>query len=279
MMLQTFAIDVARLTIWLAILAAIFVPLERLFARTARAAPRRLWADLGYYYLNGLAPLLLLAPPLALLAVAVERLTPASYTQAIAQLPFLVKIGLGLIISEIGAYWAHRWCHSSPFLWRFHAIHHSIEHVDWLANSRAHPFDVVFVRLCGLTPVYMLGIARPDAHGSEALIPVIITLFGTFWAFFVHANVRWRFGWIEQLIATPAFHHWHHTNDAHRDRNFAALMPWVDRVFGTLHLPKDQWPPVYGIDRPVTGSLVDELAHPFVAGDAAAPAARSTGSR
>ena len=78
-MLKTLAIDVVRLTIWLAILAAVFLPVERLFARTRRVEPRRLWADLGYYYLNGLAPLALLAPLLALLAVIVERLTPAGY--------------------------------------------------------------------------------------------------------------------------------------------------------------------------------------------------------
>jgi sterol desaturase/sphingolipid hydroxylase (fatty acid hydroxylase superfamily) len=272
-MFVAFAIDVLRLTIWLAVLTAVFVPLESLFARMERLRPRRFWSDLGYFYLNGLAPLALLPLPLAIFAELVTRVTPAGYTEAVAELPFFAKIGLALLVSEIGAYWAHRWCHISPFLWRFHVVHHSVEHVDWLANSRAHPFDLAFVRLCGLVPVYALGLARSSGTAAEQMLPVYVTLFGTFWSFFIHANLRWRFGWLEQLIAMPRFHHWHHTNDENRDRNFAALLPFVDRLFGTLHLPAREWPPVYGVDRPVTGSMLDELAYPF------APNVESTASQ
>src|SRR3546814_18159266 len=67
------------------------------------------------------------------------------------------------------------------------------------------------------------------------MTPVYITLIGTVWAFFVHANVRWRFGPLEQLVSTPHFHNWHHTNDEHRDRNYEALVPWVDRLYGTYN--------------------------------------------
>ncbi|WP_339360815.1 sterol desaturase family protein [Iodobacter fluviatilis] len=54
-----------------------------------------------------------------------------------------------------------------------------------------------------------------------------------------HANVRWRFGPLEWLIATPAFHHWHHANEAEgqRDHNYAAMFPLIDLVFSTLHRP------------------------------------------
>ena len=257
-------IDVARLTLWLALLALLFAPVERLFALHGRVKPRALAADLGYFYLNGLLPALLLAPPLALVAAAVHGATPAAYVAAVAALPLWAKLVLGILVSEIGAYWAHRWCHHSPFLWRFHAVHHAIEHLDWLANTRAHPLDVVFTRLCGLAPLYALGLAAPHADGAAAMVPVYVTLFGTVWAFLIHANVRWRFGLAEQLVATPAFHHWHHTNGAEgRDRNFAALLPPIDRLFGTLHLPRDAWPPCYGVDRPVTGGMADELLHPF----------------
>src|SRR3546814_13688736 len=78
------------------------------------------------------------------------------------------------------------------------------------------------------------------------MTPVYITLIGTVWAFFVHANVRWRFGPLEQLVSTPHFHHWHHTNDEHRDRNYAALFPWVDRLFGPYN-PRPRSPPPDGV--------------------------------
>ena len=89
------------------------------------------------------------------------------------------------------------------------------------------------------------------------------------WAFFVHANLYWRFGPLEWLVATPAFHHWHHTNDEHRDHNYAALLPVIDRLFGTHHLP-NHWPPVYGVDEPVAPSFVGQMLDPL-----SAPAPRS----
>lgn len=276
--------EVLRLSIWLVLLAMLFVPVEWLFALHARRGRAR-WADFGYYFLNGLLPTIVLAPMLATIALLAQQATPAAYTAWVTGWPFLAKLVAGLIVSEVGAYWGHRWCHEVPFLWRFHAIHHSVEHLDWLANTRAHPLDIVFVRLCGLVPVYMLGLANSNATGADAMIPVYVTLAGTIWSFLVHANVRWRFGWLEQVAATPAFHHWHHTNGADgRDRNYAAMFPWVDRLFGTLHLPRDRWPPVYGIDKPVRGGIAGELLHPFRRDDVpgaavvAAPPEAPTGS-
>lgn len=268
MTLSDVAIDVARLSVWLVLLAMLFVPLEWLFSLRDRPASRGgvagRAADLVYYFLNSLVPGVIIAPIMATVAVVLGQVTPGAYTAWVASLPFAAKLVAALLVSEIGAYWAHRWCHEIPFLWRFHAIHHTVEHLDWLANTRAHPLDVTFVRLCGLVPVYALGLANTHASGADAMIPVYVTLVGTVWSFLVHANVRWRFGWLEQVAATPAFHHWHHTNGAEgRDRNYAAMFPWIDRVFGTLHLPKDQWPPVYGIDKLIRGGMGGELLHPF----------------
>src|SRR6185369_11789600 len=172
------------------------------------------------------------------------------------------KLFLGILISEIGSYWGHRLSHQTPFLWRFHSVHHAPEHIDWLVNTRAHPLDMVFTRLCGLVPLYISGLASPSATGDAAMVPVYITLFGTVWAFFVHANVRWRFGALEELVSTPHFHHWHHTNDENRDHNYAALFPWVDRIFGSYHGPK-HWPPVYGVDDPPPADFTGALLHPF----------------
>jgi sterol desaturase/sphingolipid hydroxylase (fatty acid hydroxylase superfamily) len=255
-------IDALRLTIWLVLLTLIFAPAERLFSLRRRPGRRALAADLFYYYLNSLAPAVLIAMPLALVSAGVRAVTPDAYHAAVASLPIWATIPLALIVAELGAYWVHRWCHVSPWLWQFHAIHHTPDHLDWLANTRAHPVDMVLTRLGGLVPVYLLGLDMAGGR-SGGMVPVIVTLIGTIWSFLVHANVRWRFGWLEQVIATPAFHHWHHTNDDHRDHNFAATLPAIDRLFGTLHLP-GHWPPVYGIDQPVPATLHDELVRPFL---------------
>jgi len=84
------------------------------------------------------------------------------------------------------------------------------------------------------------------------------------WGFFVHANLRWRFGPLEWLLATPAFHHWHHTNDGPDcvNKNYAAMFPWVDRMFGTFYLPKT-WPAEYGTSTPVPETLIGQLLEPL----------------
>ena len=58
-----------------------------------------------------------------------------------------------------------------------------------------------------------------------------------FFNVWLHANVRWRFGWLERVIATPAFHRAHHSDDTLAPRNFAGVLPLWDAIFGTLYLP------------------------------------------
>ena len=167
-----------------------------------------------------------------------------------------------LVVGEIGFYWGHRWAHEIPFLWRFHSVHHNPTQVYFLISARAHPIDNVFIRLCGLIPIYVLGIATPltPAGGTvSALLVLVITM----WGFLIHANLRWRFGPLEWVIATPAFHHWHHTLTEPRDRNFASMLPCMDWIFGTYYLPRKQWPSAYGIEAKLPASLGGQLVYPL----------------
>lgn len=268
-------LKVASLSVWLVLLTIVFLPLERFFAlHPKRLRARGAAADLGYYFLNGLAPGILLAVPTAVLVAFAQKVTPSAYADFVADLPVGVKIAAGIVVSEFGAYWGHRFSHENRWMWRFHKVHHSPESLDWLVNTRAHPVDVVFVRVCGLAPLYLLGLAGMGRDGQ--MLPLIVTLAGTAWSFFVHGNLNWRLGPLEWLVATPAFHHWHHTNDEHRDHNYAALLPVIDRLFGTHHLP-NHWPPVYGVDEPVAPGFVDQLLDPLGASGRAAPAAARSG--
>ncbi|MGK5067223.1 sterol desaturase family protein [Janthinobacterium sp. RT4P48] len=270
------AVDVLRLSLWLVLLAIIFVPLERYFGeRHAGRSRTELGSDLGFYFISSLLPAVLLAAPLALVAIAGQRLLPDALPAAMTALPLWAKLLLGLLIGEVGTYWGHRLSHEVPWLWRYHAVHHSTEQLYFLANTRTHPVDMVVTRLFGLTPLYLLGLAGPNAAGSAA--PVLLLLIGTVWGFFIHANLRWRFGPLEWLVATPAFHHWHHSKFEHINRNYASTLPVLDRLFGTHHLPPE-WPASCGIEAPMPVGLGGQLLAPWrrapaAVTPAAAPAA------
>jgi sterol desaturase/sphingolipid hydroxylase (fatty acid hydroxylase superfamily) len=255
-------VDVFRLSLWLMALVVVFLPLERLFAVHPHKIFRKgIVADLCYYFLNSLLPAVLLGVPVGLLAWVTHRIVPGGVPAAMAALPLWARVAAGLVAGEFGYYWGHRWSHEIPFLWRFHSVHHSAEDMDFLVHTRAHPIDMVFGRFCGLVPIYVLGLGSP-ANMEGSVVPVVSILIGTAWGFFIHANLRWRFGPLEWLISTPAFHHWHHTRSGPIDRNFSSTLPWLDWLFGSLYLPKG-WPEDYGIKAKMPEALIDQLAYPL----------------
>jgi len=258
-------IELARLAARLLLVAAVFIPLERLFAAHRQTVLRPgLGADLAYYLIGGFVPKLLLILPLSALAWALHEAQPSAFYDMMGGLPLGLRLAAAFVVGEAGYYAAHRAMHTVPWLWRCHAIHHSAEAMDWLVNVRAHPFDLAIGRLGGLLPIYLLGLAQPTA-GTADSVPLLVALVGSLWGFFVHANVTWRFGWLEYVIATPGFHHWHHTRDDPSviDKNYASMLPVLDWLFGTLHLPPAARPRTFGIEAALPDDLAGQLLHPL----------------
>ena len=264
--LPAFAFDLIKLSNGLVLLVVLLVPLERLYPVRPQPIFRRGWLSDGvYYYLSSLLPNRLLALPLSVLAMGILGMGPWTLHPWVSAWPLWARFAGALVVGEVGFYWGHRLMHQHEWLWRFHAVHHSAARLDWLVNTRAHPVDLVFTRLCGYVPIYVLGFARPSADTLD-WVPLLVALVGAMWGYFIHANVRWRFGWLEHVISTPGFHHWHHQNEGprHRHKNYAPLLPWVDRLFGTFHLDRASWPEIYGIDEPFEHGLVGQLVRPFL---------------
>ena len=231
-----FGLDV--FTVQLLVYSALFVPLERLWPLRAQPTFRpEWWTDLAWFASSALlvqiTTFLVLTPGQAL----AERL-PGGWRPHVAAAPLALQFVGVVVVSDLVQYWVHRASHTLPWLWRFHAIHHDAIAMDWLAGSRLHVVDAVLTRAMVFAAVVMVGFA-PTAIGAYLL-------FVAAQATFVHANVGWRLRWLEPFLVTPRFHHWHHA-DSVQNVNFAVHLPWLDRLFGSHHLPQDEWPQQYGL--------------------------------
>jgi sterol desaturase/sphingolipid hydroxylase (fatty acid hydroxylase superfamily) len=222
--------------------AALFVPLERLFAlRPEQGAFRPGWLTDSQYFFWSHALVQLMSVLVLLPAVSVgEALAVPAAQQAVRALPLVVQFAACVLVADLAQYAVHRAFHRVPLLWRFHAVHHSAETMDWIAGSRLHLVDVVVTRALVLLPLVVLGFDERAVYAYLALV--------SFHAVFSHANFAPRAAWLERWIAMPRYHHWHHAiEDEARDRNFAVHLPMIDRWFGTHHLPGAAWPAGYGI--------------------------------
>jgi sterol desaturase/sphingolipid hydroxylase (fatty acid hydroxylase superfamily) len=215
-----------------AMLAAIFIPLERAFpARHQKMLRPELGLDaiffIGQYALwNGLSLLLLASVE----SRAAGYLAPLQ--SAVGGAPLWLQAIAAVVLGDLSVYAFHRASHRFDFLWRFHSVHHSSEHLDWIAAHREHPVDGVLTQLSANLPVLLLGL-------RVEVLMMFITLRGI-WAVFVHANVRVPLGPFRWVMGAPEWHRYHHARDVRSTKNFANLSPWIDWLFGTHHFPADE---------------------------------------
>lgn len=225
----------------LLVLTLVFVPMERLFPyRHDQSVFRRGWiTDLQHFFVSHLIVQFITYLTLLPATVIFAWLTGPQLQQWVRAQPLWLQFFEVMLAADIAEYAIHRFFHTS-WAWRFHAVHHSVEHMDWIAGSRLHIVDIVVVRGTTFLPIYLLGFSQPAVYAY--------LLFVSFHAVFLHSNTGFRIGWLEHVIAMPRFHHWHHSSEAEAlDKNFALHFPFLDRLFGTFHLPKDRWPTKYGV--------------------------------
>lgn len=146
-------------------------------------------------------------------------------------LPLYMQIAMVFLIAEFGRYWAHRWHHEHPFLWDFHAMHHSVERMYSLNNFRLHPLNHALGYFLGIFPLALLGApAQPLLVYSAVAIAV---------SFFQHANIDLRFGPLNYVFSTNELHRWHHsTKLPEGNRNYGSVLIVWDHLFKTHYLPK-----------------------------------------
>jgi lathosterol oxidase len=232
--LDWFLLDILMMTL-------IFSPIEVLWpAYREQSVFRSGWLTDIVYFLSTHLPIqittfLILLPATQLSAV----LSVPALTHAVGRLPWLAQFFLAVLVADLAEYCIHRAFHKIPFLWRFHAIHHSSPALDWIAGSRSHIVDDVAVRGFILIPMMCV-------FSHEMLVAYLF--FVNIHATWAHCNFGPTIRWLEPFLIQPRYHHWHHTSQPEAiDKNFAIHFPWIDRIFGTHYLPEDRWPEHYGL--------------------------------
>jgi sterol desaturase/sphingolipid hydroxylase (fatty acid hydroxylase superfamily) len=131
----------------------------------------------------------------------------------------------------------HRCQHAVPFLWRFHALHHSDPDVDVTTSVRHHPIEYVLA-----TGFYWVAVLALD-------IPVVVVLTHGLTVFaaaaVTHGNTRlpeWLERLLQPVVITLDLHLVHHSVSLDEaNANFGAVLSVWDRLFGTyLRLPRAQ---------------------------------------
>ncbi len=220
----------------------IFIPIERSFAlHKEQKILRKGWrTDLAYFFVSHLLIQFILLFVTTFTEDWFGWTALAPVQNGIRSMPIWLQFIVATFAADLCQYTCHRFHHKIPMLWRFHAVHHSAEHMDWLAGSRTHLIEILVTRSIVMLPLYALGF-------EMAALNAYITLVGV-QAVAIHANVGINFGWLRYIIATPQFHHWHHAkNHKYMDANYAVHLPVIDMILGTYRCPKDEWPEEYGI--------------------------------
>jgi sterol desaturase/sphingolipid hydroxylase (fatty acid hydroxylase superfamily) len=242
----------------LVLLSLVFVPLERLFPlKPEQGTFRPGWTTDGIYFIASHIAVELLTFFTLLPATLVSQAWQAAMIGMQAKnLPIVAQVLLIMVVADITQYWVHRSFHRIRWAWPFHAIHHSTRNMDWLAGSRLHVVDTIVTRGLILVPLFVIGFAEQALYIWLGIVAAQAT--------FIHVNIKWRLKWIEHLLVTPRYHHWHHAVRP-IDKNFAVHFPWIDRLFGTHYLPADgAWPPEVGIHGdPVPAEFGSQLTWPF----------------
>jgi sterol desaturase/sphingolipid hydroxylase (fatty acid hydroxylase superfamily) len=236
---RRFAAGLDYFVLELLILALLFIPMERIWSLREQKIFRNGWqTDLKHFFVSHAGVQLISFATMIPVQVAFAWAVKFDFQQNVAAQPLVLQFFEILFFVDLVSYWVHRAFHKIPLLWNFHAIHHSSLQMDWLAGSRSHLIDVLVNRTLGFIPIFVLGFAPAAIYAY--------LVFVSFHAVYIHANVRHRWPYIRWVIATPEFHHWHHTSDEEGiDKNFAVFLAFIDVMFRTAHLP-DYWPKRYG---------------------------------
>ncbi len=179
-------------------------------------------------------------------------------------MPLVLKAIIGLMLMDLIGAWLVHWIeHHVKWLWQFHVIHHTDQHVDTTTANRHHPGESVIRFIFTTLAVFIVGapIWLIFIYQSASLV---LTQFN-------HSNVKmptWLDRSLEMVFCTPNMHRvHHHYRQPYSDTNYGNIFSFWDRIFGTF-VRVDNTKLKYGVDTYMnekeTKSIIELLKIPFV---------------
>jgi sterol desaturase/sphingolipid hydroxylase (fatty acid hydroxylase superfamily) len=189
--------------------------------------------------------------------------------------PFALGAAAYLLVHDFGEFAFHRAQHAVPWLWRLHSLHHSDPCMSATTTER-HFWGDGILKAVTIWPAAAL-LLQPS--------PAQYFVFSAAYLYnvFIHANLPVNFGRLSWVLNSPAYHRLHHScAPEHFDRNFVALFPIWDVIFGSYRRPNGD--AQTGLEV-CPATVVDALLWPApplsapapTAGSAAAPGERRGG--
>lgn len=112
--------------------------------------------DVVYVLFNGFIVIVGTAALLGLATPIFQLVLPTGAGMHVQKQPLWLQAMEVILLADLGFYFVHRAFHAYPALWHFHAVHHSIEEMDWLAAYRVHPVDQILTSSASLLPIHLL---------------------------------------------------------------------------------------------------------------------------
>ena len=141
--------------------------------------------------------------------------------------PMPFQVLLAVVVADLGITLAHFVSHRSQLLWRFHAVHHSVQRMYGFNGLMKHPLHQTFELTCASLPLLVLGMPVHVAWLLGFAVAVQFLL--------QHSNVDLRVGPFVYVWAVAPAHRFHHLNRAGEgDVNFGLFSSVWDHLLGTF---------------------------------------------
>ena len=151
-------------------------------------------------------------------------------------LPFAAVFVICFVLGDFLGWYSHYLKHRVPLFWRFHAVHHSAIDLSLFTDARVHLGEYFINRVVAVLPFFVIG---GDVIATVPLFMVVRLWF----ARFQHANIRTNLGPLRHVIASPQYHRLHHSLESRDiDMNYAAVLTFWDRLFGTQVTDAERYP-------------------------------------